>query len=366
MRRSIALVLAFTYCAVARAATPPADPPFRVWGQVTGSAPSPLEAQLVPAAGGSPVVTAAARVTPTTGGAFYEAAFPAAPVKAAGGLALRFVGAGATPGTSTVPFVSSPLPLQVHLVDGVPVLPVGRVLMTEAHLTTDAPPKIHFIMVLARTGGTPAGTVNWHGAAAAPLPGDALTAKVPGVTIHRQSITTTAGTTPPVVWSASFRSTDAKEPWLHARTLLADVEERPVDNLGQATGDLPAASDLALSDKVYKLGTGSLAVEAGDYLSLHLETSVGGESAVRSALTSWTLSTPVSAGTTAPIALPLSACTVHPLPSGGSWVSATWLCPKKVTLSPAALVGPAGASLTGSWKVRALTRFVLVGSKEDF
>lgn len=364
MRQSLGVFLAFTLVTAVQAATPPADPPFRVWGQVTGTAPvTALEAQLVLASGGSPVVTAAARITPTTGGSFYEAAFPAGPVKAATTpLVLRFSGP-ASAATSTVPYVPGPVPFLVHCAAGNPALPTGNVLLAEARLGDDA--RITYLSVFSRIAGTPAGSVNWQGTGIAPTPPFSQSAKVPGLTVHRASVAATAGVTPPVVWSASFRSTEPAEPWLHARTLLADVEQTVVDNLGTASGDLPDVADLALADKVYKLGTDAVAIEAGDYLSLHLQTSVSGESAVRSALTSWTLSAPAATGTTAPLALPLSTCTVQPIP-GGSWVSATWLVPKKVTLTQAALVGPASATLTGSWKVRSLTRFVLVGSKEEF
>ena len=361
------VAVALTCAGLGFAATPPADPPVRAWGQVTGTPPTALEAQLVPAAGGSPVVTAAARLTPTTGGLFYAADWPAAPVKAAqaAGLVLRFASNGGTPGTSTVPFVPGATPTLVHAVEGNPVLPAGRVLLAEARRSADTPPKIKFVAVFARSAGAVSGTVNWQGAGQAPVAAAALTAKVPGVTVHTQSVDTTAGTTPPALWSASFRSADAKEPWLHARTLLMELDQTVVDNLGTA-GDLPNAPNLALTDKVYKLSTDSIPLEAGSYLALHLETDVSGESAVRSALTSWTLSAPPVGGTTAPLALPLSVCAVQPLPGGGSWVSGTWLCPKKVTLSSPALVGPPGGTLSGAWKVRSLTRFVLVGSKEEF
>src|SRR5688572_10689718 len=84
-------VLTFTGL-VAATVAPPVDPPVRVWGQVLGAAPTQLEAQLIPSAGGNPVVTSAARLSPTTGGLFYAAEWPAAAVKAAqsAGLVVAF------------------------------------------------------------------------------------------------------------------------------------------------------------------------------------------------------------------------------------------------------------------------------------
>jgi hypothetical protein len=346
-------------------ALPPPVPPVRVWGQVVGArVPGSLDVRIVPAGGGDALVRAAATLVRTGGALYYTAEIPAdafVRAAAAGPLSLSLASDGVGAQSPLALGTPSVVPPIVHAVDGDPRLPSSVLVAARVMVSAGATRTVTFTAAIAREGAdSTSGTLVW----ASSLTGEtrvAVDMTLTGGSIAVSRVSTTfAGDAIPAHWDLTWLPRSGGEPRVSGRVEARDVETVLVDRLGPGPGlaDAPALSSRGSG---YPLADGALTLSPADIVGLELETSLATDTAVRSALEGFTLrggGASTGSDPAAPagdLALPLHLVDVVALPGGGAFVRGAWLTTRATTLEAPALVGPTGASLPGTWKVRYLS-----------